>query len=47
MPGSRRALVEASREGGGRGGPVEEMEPVEADRPRTCGETSPSSATGF
>lgn len=32
MPGRRRALVDVSIAGGG---PVEEIEPVEAERPRT------------
>ena len=35
IPGRRRALVDVSIAGGGRVGPVEDMEPVEAERPRT------------
>ena len=34
VPGRRRALVEESMPGGGREGPVDDMEPVEAERPR-------------
>jgi hypothetical protein len=34
VPGRRRALVEESMLGGGREGPVDDMEPVEAERPR-------------
>ena len=54
MPESRRALVELSLAlgvslSGGKGDPVEVMEPVEAERPLTRGCISPSSciAAGF
>lgn len=41
----RRALVEVSMTGAV--APVEEMDPVEAERPLTCGSRSLSSVTGF